>query len=66
MTDITKCDNKKCKLKNDCYRFTAPNSLYCQSYFRNNPCKIKNGKFICNEFWDIKKKNINKSKYKSD
>lgn len=32
MTDITKCVNKTCVLRNTCYRFKATASKYKQSY----------------------------------
>jgi hypothetical protein len=32
MTDITKCANKTCVLRNTCYRFKATASKYKQSY----------------------------------
>lgn len=31
MSDITKCNNEECPLKESCYRFTAPTEKY-QSY----------------------------------
>ena len=49
MTDIIKCNNEDCKLKDKCYRFTAPASNY-QSYFSENP--DKDGE--CDRFWDNK------------
>lgn len=33
MAYITKCNDKKCKLKEQCYRFTAENNEFRQSYF---------------------------------
>lgn len=32
MTDITKCKNEYCFIKNNCYRHTAPDDEYYQSY----------------------------------
>jgi hypothetical protein len=29
--DISKCDNKNCKIRRTCYRFTAPADEYLQS-----------------------------------
>ncbi len=51
MADITKCNNKNCTLRHECYRFTAPDSLYRQSYFVETP-KQKDG--ICEQFWSNK------------
>jgi len=48
MADITKCTNKNCTLKNECYRFTAPVNEYRQSYFTTNPKQIDGE---CKEFW---------------
>jgi len=49
MADITKCDNESCELKNECYRFTAVESEYRQSYFAETPQPI-NGE--CSHFWN--------------
>lgn len=32
MTDITKCANKNCLVKHQCYRFTAPSDSHWQSF----------------------------------
>jgi hypothetical protein len=50
MADIAKCIGKNCKVKESCYRFTAKDSLYWQSYI--SP-KVKDGK--CNMYWENKK-----------
>lgn len=50
MSDITKCPGKNCALKEDCYRFTAPEGIY-QSYFVETP-KQKNG--VCEKYWNNK------------
>ena len=49
MPDISKCANKECPMKHDCYRFTAPSSDY-QSYssFKHD----ENGE--CKHFWNNK------------
>ena len=44
MPDITKCMNEKCKIKNDCYRYTSEDS-YRQSYARFDEKD-------CGNFWD--------------
>ena len=41
MTDIAMCENKKCKLKETCYRFKTTPSEDLQYYF---PFKPKNDK----------------------
>ena len=37
MADITKCEGKGCPLKETCYRFTAVDSKFMQSYFTETP-----------------------------
>ena len=37
MADITKCDGVGCPLKEKCYRFTAKDNEYGQSYFTETP-----------------------------
>ncbi|MFS0657450.1 hypothetical protein AB1L07_02330 [Niallia alba] len=32
MADLTKCSNKKCEMKEICYRNTATDNIYAQSY----------------------------------
>lgn len=49
MPDISKCANKECPLKHDCYRFTAPSSDY-QSYSSFKPDE----KGECKDFWNNK------------
>jgi hypothetical protein len=39
MADISKCANKDCKLKELCYRFTAPDNEFYQSYSDFKPNK---------------------------
>jgi hypothetical protein len=52
MADISKCNNKDCKLKNKCWRFLAPSGIY-QSYADFKP----DGKGNCDYFWEYKKDN---------
>lgn len=47
MADITKCKGGYCLLKDKCYRYTAKDSEYRQSYFMELP--MKNG--ICDMYW---------------
>jgi hypothetical protein len=42
MPDISMCQNKECKFKKDCYRFTAKPSEFMQAYGVFN-CKDKEG-----------------------
>jgi len=53
MPDISMCNNSNCKLKEDCYRFTATPSHHRQSYARFEPVKGE-----CDHFWE----NDNKTK----
>ena len=50
MTDITKCDGKHCKDKEQCYRFTAPDDEYgWQSYAEFDAIRTENE---CDNFWN--------------
>ena len=51
MADITKCNGKGCDKREFCYRFTAIESKYRQSYFVTPPI---NSKGECDEYWEIK------------
>jgi hypothetical protein len=53
MADITMCSGKGCDLKDKCYRYTAPQGKYMQSFFTIPPID-KEGK--CEMFWDNKPK----------
>jgi hypothetical protein len=69
MPDISMCTNDKCKLKEECYRFTATPDEYRQSYspFDCKDTKGQGGYFWSNKpykevqreayYLDIKKKN---------
>jgi hypothetical protein len=37
MADITMCGNEECKIKERCYRWTAPASSHWQSYSNFQP-----------------------------
>ena len=50
MSDISKCTGKDCKVKESCYRFTAPPSEYWQSYIMP---QVKDGK--CEMYWKTEK-----------
>ena len=50
MTDITKCMNKKCKIKERCYRYTAKDDIW-QSYAEFSKDKVIKDKKDCEHFW---------------
>lgn len=52
MADITMCWGKGCKLKEKCYRYTAPASPYWQSMFADAPWKTTEGEEYCRHFWE--------------
>lgn len=49
MADITKCANKNCKIKEQCYRYKAING-YWQSYAEFSKGKIIKDKKECEHF----------------
>lgn len=49
MPDITMCNNNKCTLKEDCYRYTAKPNPYRQSY-----ADFKQIEGDCEHFLNIK------------
>lgn len=49
MADITKCVNKKCKIKELCYRYTAKDGYY-QSYANFNEGKVIKNKKECEHY----------------
>jgi hypothetical protein len=55
MPDIAMCQNKECKFKKDCYRFTAKPSDFMQTYGEFN-CKDKTS--IDTFFWKNSKPSI--------
>lgn len=50
MADISKCTGKGCKLKKICYRHTAPENEFRQSYSMFEQ-QIKPGDTHCEDFW---------------
>ena len=50
MADITMCEGVGCESKLTCYRFTAPENKYRQTYFKETP--IVNGG--CEYYWNNK------------
>lgn len=51
MSDITKCKDEECPLKEKCFRYTSPASEY-QSYFSGSPRNKNDDSKICTSFWD--------------
>lgn len=52
MSDISKCKGTDCTVKKKCYRYTAKEDKFWQSYFMEVPGKKVNGKTECEYFWD--------------
>lgn len=50
MANISKCNGENCKIKEDCYRFTALANKYEQSYIYID--KEVNKRFDCEYFWN--------------
>lgn len=61
MTDITKCANKKCKIKEQCFRYTASDG-YWQSYANFNNDKVIKDKKDCDSFLLDRKKKLKEGK----
>ena len=55
MPDISMCQNKECKFKEDCYRFTVKPSEFMQAYGEFN-CKDKVG--VDTFFWENGKPSV--------
>ena len=62
MADIAMCKPIDCPIKEQCYRYTAPESKFWQSYFTEqpgkyqNPSKPKIEEFKCEYYWENGKK----------
>ena len=54
MADISMCAMTDCPLKAKCYRHTATENEYRQSWMSWTPTKVKN-KWTCDGFWDNSK-----------
>ena len=54
MPDITMCDNKKCKDRLTCHRFTATPSEYYQSYFLFHEGSEPKNNNECHQYWNNK------------
>jgi hypothetical protein len=59
MADITKCKGVNCPIKGSCYRYTANESEFRQSYFTNNNVgyETKDG-FKCDMYWGNKQEQV--------
>jgi hypothetical protein len=55
MADITKCEGTGCIIKNDCYRYTAEDSLR-QAYFEKPPLETnrQHDGITCEYYWQNK------------
>jgi hypothetical protein len=51
MADITKCSGDNCPIKENCYRFTAVENEYRQSYFIKIPYNHESK--ICDYFMKV-------------
>lgn len=55
MADITKCKGINCPIRDNCYRYTARDSGFYQSWFvDDNVGKIVDNKFSCDVYWKVK------------
>lgn len=52
MADITKCKGINCPVRDNCYRYTARDSGFYQSWFvDDNVGKMVDNKFSCDVYW---------------
>ena len=51
MSDISKCKNSQCPLKEHCYRWTAPADEYWQSYSDFEFKILDDGRVDCEYYW---------------
>ena len=52
MADITKCKGINCPVRDSCYRYTAQDSGFYQSWFvDDNVGKTVDNKFSCDVYW---------------
>ena len=56
MADITKCSNEDCIMKQKCYRYTAPSSIYWQAVAKFVPKRNHIDNFKCDLFWENDKR----------
>jgi hypothetical protein len=54
MADITKCLGNTCKIKETCYRYTAPASTHWQSYMQ--VFQEVNKPEDCDSYWDVQER----------
>jgi hypothetical protein len=50
MADITMCKGDDCPKRDNCYRFTAKESSFLQSYFISSPIEEDGN---CNQYWPV-------------
>lgn len=53
MADISMCNNKECKLNNNCYRYLAKASEYMQSYITDTDKNCVEDDYAY--YWEVKK-----------
>ncbi len=51
MSDISKCKNEKCPLKEHCYRYTASANEHWQSYSDFEFKILEDGRVDCEYYW---------------
>lgn len=62
MPDITMCDNKKCVLRDMCYRYRAipdryqPYAMFEPELTLSDEHNSKNSNWKCDSFWDCRNK----------
>jgi hypothetical protein len=60
MADITKCKGINCPVRDNCYRYTARDSEFYQSWFvDDNVGKLVDNNFSCDEYWEVKESTNN-------
>ena len=51
MSDISKCENYECPLKEHCYRWTAPANKFRQTYADFKFTITDDGRIDCEYYW---------------
>jgi len=55
MPDITKCKGINCPIRDNCYRYTARDSDFYQSWFVDDTVgKLVDNNFSCDVYWEVK------------
>lgn len=52
MTDITKCGNSTCAMRETCWRFRAPSNPHRQSFAAWDPEQV-DGVWKCSGYWNL-------------